>query len=57
MTAIIAFSRLYNQHLEGTKFQRPDEVVAWLGAVQGKGDALAKWALGLRMAEATDDMI
>ncbi len=53
----IAGQRLYNQRLEGPKFQRPDEVVAWLGAVQAQEYALAKWALGLRMEHATDDVI
>jgi hypothetical protein len=51
----IAIQRLYNQHLEGQKFQTPGEVVAWLGAVQAQEYALAKWALGLRMEQATDD--
>src|SRR5205807_2269233 len=36
---------------------RPDEVVAWLGAVQAQDYPGAKWALGLRMQNATDDMI
>lgn len=53
----IALQRLYNQHLEGPKFQRPDEVVAWFGAVQAQEYALAQWALGLRMENATDDVI
>jgi hypothetical protein len=53
----IAVQRLYNQHLEGQKFQTPDEVVAWLGAVQAQEYGLAKWALGLRMESATDDVI
>lgn len=54
---MIAHQRLYNQHLEGTKLQTPGEVVAWLGAVQGQEYALAKWALGLRMENATDAVI
>lgn len=53
----IALQRLYNQHLEGTKFQKPDEVVNWLGAVQAQEYGLSKWALGLRMENATDDVI
>jgi hypothetical protein len=28
--------RLYNQRIEGEKFQTPDEVVTWMGAVQGQ---------------------
>lgn len=53
----IALQRLTNQHLVGAKLQKPDEVVAWLGAVQAQEYALAKWGLGLRMEQATDDVI
>lgn len=53
----IAHQRLVNQRLEGVKFTQPAEVVAWLGAVQAQEYALAKWALGLRMSAATDDLI
>ncbi len=53
----IAVQRLYSQRLEGQKFQTPGEVVAWLGAVQAQEYALAKWALCLRMENATDDVI
>jgi hypothetical protein len=49
--------RLYNQRLEGAKFQTPAEVVSWLGAVQAQEYALAKWALGLRMQSASDNLI
>jgi hypothetical protein len=58
MTMInIAAQRLYNQHLEGEKFQTPAEVVGWLGAVQAQEYGLAKWALGLRMGNATDEVL
>ncbi|WP_162910033.1 winged helix DNA-binding domain-containing protein [Aggregatilinea lenta] len=50
----IAWQRLYNQHLEGPKLQRADEVVAWFGAVQAQEYALAKWALGQRLESATN---
>jgi hypothetical protein len=53
----VAWQRVYNQRLEGPKFQRPGDVVAWFGAVQAQEYALAKWALGLRMEYATDDII
>jgi hypothetical protein len=56
-TQNIAHHRLYNQRLEGQKFQTVSEVVAWLGAVQAQEYALAKWALGLRMESATDDVV
>ncbi len=50
----IALQRLYNQHLEGPKFQTPAEVVGWLGAVQAQEYLHARWALGLRMENATE---
>ena len=53
----IAHQRLINQHIALTPFERPSDVVAWLGAVQAQDYAGAKWALGLRMRGATDDAI
>jgi len=45
---------LSNQLLGNGKYKKPDEVVAWLGAVQSQDFAAAKWALGLRMRRATN---
>jgi hypothetical protein len=53
----IAHQRLLNQYIARPVFKRPDEVVAWLGAVQAQDYAGAKWALGLRLQGATDDDI
>jgi Winged helix DNA-binding domain len=47
--------RQQNQHLSGTRFKRPADIVHWLGAVQAQDYAGAKWALGLRLPGATDD--
>lgn len=44
----IAAQRLHNQRLLQTDFERPDQVVSWLGAVQSQDYAGAKWAIGLR---------
>jgi hypothetical protein len=41
--------RLHNQQLEHTQLRSPEEVVAWLGAVQAQEYAHAKWALALRL--------
>ncbi len=49
--------RLSNQRLSGKPFQRPEEVVKWLGAVQAQDYAAGKWALGLRTRELTDACI
>src|SRR5690606_10286108 len=34
-----------------------EEVVAWMGAVQAQDYAGAKWALGMRMQEGTDEAV
>lgn len=52
--AAIALARLHNQHLARTRLATPAEVVARLGAVQAQDFAGAKWAVGLRLLEATD---
>ena len=39
MTLDIPGSKLHNQLLSQTKFTQPDQVVAWLGAVQSQGYA------------------
>jgi hypothetical protein len=54
MMTSIANQRLYNQRLEGQKFQTPAEVVGWLGAVQAQEYLHARWALGVRMENATE---
>ena len=46
--------RLRNQKLSSSDFQRPVEVVRWLGAVQAQDFNGAKWALALRMPAASE---
>src|SRR5437660_7309372 len=53
----IAHRRLHNQRIAGAPFEKPVDVVTWLGAVQAQDYAAAKWALGLRMQGATDESI
>jgi hypothetical protein len=53
----IVYLRLHNQSLAEPRFQEPKDVVGWLGAVQAQDYAAAKWALGLRMRRATDEII
>src|SRR5581483_6673074 len=52
----LASQRLYNQRLAGTPFERPEQAVRWLGAVQAQDYGGAKWAIGLR-AECADAAI
>ena len=46
--------RLSNQHLAGNPLEKPEEVVAWLGAVQAQDYAGAKWAVGQRVEGADE---
>ena len=50
----IVGQRLHNQKLASSRFQKPADVVRWLGAVQSQDYNAAKWALGLRMRNATN---
>lgn len=50
-------SRLYNQQLSASSFQTPAELVSWMGAIQAQDYAMAKWAIGLRIKDATDDLV
>ena len=53
----IAHMRFHNQQIGRGKFKKPDEVVAWLGAMQGQEYAMAKWGIALRMHETTESVI
>ncbi|HLX40859.1 MAG TPA: winged helix DNA-binding domain-containing protein [Ktedonobacteraceae bacterium] len=53
----IAHRRLHNQLITQQIFEKPDDVVQWMGAVQAQDYASAKWALGLRLPNATDNAI
>ena len=55
--SVIAHYRLHNQHIGTTPFEKPSDVVSWLVAVQAQDYAGAKWALGLRMQNATDESL
>jgi hypothetical protein len=50
----ITHQRLRNQHIAGASFERPEDVVHWLGAVQSQDYGAAKWALGLRLPGTID---
>ena len=52
-TAEILAERLSNQRLSFTEFEQPADVVRWMGAVQAQEFHAAKWALALRMRDAT----
>jgi hypothetical protein len=49
----ITMGRLRSQQLGKSVFTRPEEVVAWLGAVQAQDYAGAQWSVGLRLPGST----
>lgn len=49
--------RLHNQKLSSPDFDEPEYVVRWFGAMQAQDFNAAKWALALRMREATNAVI
>src|SRR5258708_6186208 len=49
----IAAQRLFTHHIAGEKFQQPEDVVRWMGALQAQEYLQALWAIGLRMQFAT----
>jgi hypothetical protein len=57
MSISIALRRLCAQRITQDQFATPAEVVDWLGAVQAQDYAGAKWSLGLRLLEATDNAL
>ncbi len=50
----IAQQRLHNQNIARSPFEKPGDVVRWLGAVQAQDYLGALWAVGLRMRQATE---
>jgi len=53
----IPYLRLYNQQIIGSKFRTPKEIVGWMGAMQAQDFSMSKWAVGVRLAGATDQTI
>ena len=42
---------MLSQRIAGPRFERPEEVVEWMGAMQAQEIRAAKWAVGLRIAK------
>jgi hypothetical protein len=58
MTSLdLARQRLSSQHLTTPTFERPGALVQWMGAVQAQDYLGALWAVGLRVAHATEGAI
>jgi len=55
--ADIAQFRLGSQQIAGTKFKTVKDIVAWMGAMQAQDYAMVKWAIGVRLPNATERVI
>jgi DNA glycosylase AlkZ-like len=53
----IAHQRLANQSISTKRFTNSGDLVAWFGAMQAQDFAAAKWAIGLRLTQATEASI
>jgi hypothetical protein len=53
-TSDIIHQRLINQQIAGTTLKKPQEIVAWLGAMQAQEYAMARWGIGLRLPGSND---
>ncbi len=53
----IARRRLHQQHIETPLHGSPADLVGWMVALQAQEYAAAKWAVGLRLLDATDAAI
>ena len=49
MNVYIRKIRLYNQLLAGNSFERPEDIVSYMGAMQAQAFDMAKWAIGVRL--------
>ena len=52
--ADVARRRLQNERLIGAPFEKPEDVVQWLGAVQAQDYPGAKWGIGQRAKDCVD---
>jgi len=55
--AQIPSQRLQNQQISLHNFATPKELVAWMGAMQAQDYPMVKWAMGLRLQNATDESV
>ncbi len=53
----ITHIRLASQQLTGSNVNSPKEIVSWMGAMQAQDYPMAKWAVGVRLVDATDQSL
>ena len=57
MSEEILSMRLNNQQISESKFRKVQDLVHWMGAMQAQDYTMAKWAIGARLPNTTDDMV
>jgi hypothetical protein len=53
----ISNARLRSQKVETTEFSTAREIVSWMGAMQAQDYSMAKWAIGSRLSDPSDQRI
>jgi hypothetical protein len=53
----ISNARLRSQKVEATEFSTAREIVSWMGAMQAQDYSMAKWAIGTRLSDPSDQRI
>lgn len=53
----ITHQRLHRQYISHPLWERPEEVVEWMGAIQAQDYLGSLWSVGLRMKSATEALI
>lgn len=53
----IPLIRLDSQHIGGSEFTNPHDIVTWMGAMQAQDFPMAKWAIGIRLPGSTDTSV
>ena len=53
----VAVLRMQNHQLSTPKFKNAKELVGWMGAIQAQDFTMAKWAIGIRLPNSTEQMI
>jgi hypothetical protein len=49
--------RMINQHISGNKLDTPKDLLSQMGAIQAQDYAMSKWAIGLRIKNATEQQL
>jgi hypothetical protein len=53
----ILMQRLLNQHILGKQFEKPDDIVSWMTAVQAQDFLSSLWAIGIRVRDVCESDI